>query len=276
MVLLGRRQARKQRQHFGPPVQRRMRQVAAQVIGSFADFPLAGQEDEDVAAGAAGPEFVHAVGNRLVQAVVAAFLERLPALFHRKHPARDHDDGRRPGTRREMLREAVGIDRGRGHDHFQVGPPRQDLAQVAQKEVDVQAAFVGLVDDDRVVGLEQRVGLGFCQQDAVGHQLDRGIAAQPVLKAHLEAHHVAQRRVKLLGDALGHRAGGNAPGLRMADQAPLARQQLPVRPLGPVEPPAPHGERDLGQLRGLSRAGFAADDDDLVLLKRGHDLVALA
>ena len=31
-----------------------------------------------------------------------------------------------------------------------------------------------LVDDERVIGLEQRVGLRFGQQDAVGHQLDAG------------------------------------------------------------------------------------------------------
>jgi hypothetical protein len=48
--------------------------------------------------------------------------------------------------------KAVGVDGGRGDDHLQVGPARQDLAQVAQQEVDVQAALVRLVDDERVVG----------------------------------------------------------------------------------------------------------------------------
>jgi hypothetical protein len=150
-------------------------QVLAQVVGGLADLALAGQEDQDVALVAA-PEFVHAVGNRLVQVVVAAFLKRPPALLHREHAPRHHDDRRRPLARRKVLRKAVRIDGGRGHDDLQVRPARQDLAQVAQQEVDVQAALVRLVDDDGVVGLEQRVGLRLGQQDAVGHQLDGGVA----------------------------------------------------------------------------------------------------
>jgi hypothetical protein len=71
-----------------------------------------------------------------------------------------------------VLGKTVGVDGGRGDDDLEVGPARQDLAQVAQQKVDVQAAFVRLVDDDGVVGLQQRVGLGFGQQNAVGHELD--------------------------------------------------------------------------------------------------------
>ena len=52
---------------------------------------------------------------------------------------------------------------------------------------------MSLVDDDGVVSLEQRVGLGLGQQNAVGHELDRSIPAEPVLKPHLVAHHLAQR-----------------------------------------------------------------------------------
>jgi hypothetical protein len=54
--------------------------------------------------------------------------------------------------RGEVLREAFRIDGGRGHHDLQVGPPRQQLAQVTEQEVDVEAALVRLVDDDRVVG----------------------------------------------------------------------------------------------------------------------------
>jgi hypothetical protein len=118
-----------------------------------------------------------------------------------------------------VLREAVGVDGGRGDDDLQVGPARQHLPQVAEQEVDVQAALVRLVDDQRVVGAQQRVALRLGQQDAVGHQLDRGAGLQPVLEAHLVADHLAQRRVQLVGDALGHAAGGDAPRLRVADQA---------------------------------------------------------
>ncbi len=168
-----------------------------------------------------------------------------------------------------MLGETVRVDGGRGDDDLQVRPSRQDLAQVAQQEVDVQAALVRLVDDQGVVGLEQRVGLRLGQQDAVGHQLDRGVLRQPVLEADLEAHHLAQRRLQLFGDALGHAAGGDAARLRVADElALLARGRIALAPA--------QRQRDLGQLGGLAGAGLTADDDDLVLPQGGHDLVALA
>ena len=124
--------------------------------------------------------------------------KRPPALLHREQPARHHDHRRRARRAGEVLRKTVGIDGGRGHDHLQVGPPRQDLPQVAEQEVDVQAALVRLVDDQRVVGPQQRVALRLGQQDAVGHQLDARARLQPVLEAHLVAHHLAQRRVQLL------------------------------------------------------------------------------
>ena len=139
------------------------------------------------------------------EVVVAALLERPAALLHREQPARHLDHRRRP-VRCEVLREAIGVDRGRGDDHLQVGPARQELPQVAEQEVDVQAALVRLVDDQRVVGAQQRVGLRLGQQDAVGHQLDVGAGLQPVLEAHLEADHLAERRLQLLRDALGHAA----------------------------------------------------------------------
>ncbi|MCY1201234.1 hypothetical protein D9M72_126880 [compost metagenome] len=246
-----------------------MADVAAQVVGRLADFAFAGQEDQDVAGVVRiAPEFVHRVGNGVVQVVLARLLERAVALLDREGPARHHDRRRRALGRSEVLREAVGIDGGRGDDHLQVGPARKNLAQVAQQEVDVQRALVGLVDDERVVGLEQRVGLRLGQQDAVGHQLHRGVAAQAVLKAHLEADHVAQRRLQLFGDALGDRAGGNASRLRVADEAALAG-------FG-IELAAPERQRDLRQLRGLARARFAADDHDLVRRNGGHDLLAPA
>ena len=162
----------------------------------------------------------------------------------------------------------MSVDRGRGDDDFEVGSARQQLAQVAEQEVDVQAAFVRLVDDDAVVGPQQRVGLGFGQQDAVGHELDRGVAAQAVLKAHLVANHLAQRRLEFFSDALGHARGRNAPRLCVADQG--------AAPAGVIELAAAHGQEDLGQLGGLAGAGFAADDDDLVGGNRGGDFVTLA
>ena len=161
-----------------------------------------------------------------------------------------------------MLRKPIGVDGGRGDDHFQIGPPRQNLSQVPEQKIDVQAALVRLVDDERVVSAQQRIGLRFGQQNAVGHQLHAGTGRQAVLKSHLETHHFAERCVQLLRNALGHAGRRDAPGLRVADQ------------LAGVGFAATELQGDLRQLRGLARAGFTADDDDLVLLQGLRDLVA--
>ncbi len=50
----------------------------------------------------------------------------------------------------------------------------------------------------------------------------------------------------------------------------------PISPCPPAPLPRPSGQRDLGQLGGLARAGLAADDDDLVGLDGPRDLVAPA
>jgi amino-acid N-acetyltransferase len=52
----------------------------------------------------------------------------------------------------------------------------------------------------------------------------------------------------------------------------VANQTAPLARFG-IQPPAPQHQRNLGQLRGLARAGFAADNDDLVLVHGGHDFV---
>ena len=74
-----------------------------------------------------------------------------------------------------------------------------------------------LVDDQGVVGFEQRIVLRFGQQDAVSHQLDAGCLAQAVLKAHLKTHYFAQRRFEFFGDPLGDRARCDAPRLGVAN-----------------------------------------------------------
>ena len=244
------------------PVRGLVSQVLAQVVGGLADLTLAGQEDEDVAADAARPQLIDRIDDGVVEAVLAAFLERPPALLDREQPARDHDDWRGPIFPREVVGEPLRIDGGRGDDDLQVGPAREDLPQVAQQEVDVEAALVRLVDDQRVVGAQQRVGLRFGQQDAVGHQLDAGARLQPVLEAHLVAHHLAQRRLQLLGDALGHAAGRDPTRLGVAHE------------LAAVDAAAAQLQHDLGQLGGLARAGLAADDHHLVLGDQARDFRA--
>ncbi len=85
-----------------------------------------------------------------------------------------------------------------------------------------------LVDDDGVVGAQVgSVCVSASKMPSV-ISLTEASLRQPVLEPHLEAHHLAQRRLQLLGDALGHAAGRNAPRLGVADQL-AALSRLGVR-----------------------------------------------
>ena len=90
--------------------------------------------------------------------------------------------------------------------------------QHAKQEVDVQAAFVRFVDDERVVGRQVRVVAQFRQQDAVRHQLDERVLGGAVRKAHLKADRCAERLLQFLGNTRGHGTRRNSPRLRVPDQ----------------------------------------------------------
>ncbi len=205
-ILLSLRQTRKQWQHLGVAQGRLMAEMFAQCLGCLADLAFTGQKNQDVtvlAHATGAPQLIDRVADRVVQVVVAAFLERSIALLDREHAARHHDHRCRSVTRGEMVGKTLGVDCGRGDNDLQVRSARQNLAQVTEQKVNVQAALVRLVDDQRVVSLEQWIGLGFRQQDSVGHQLDRGFPAQSILEPHLEPDHFAQRRLQFLRNPFG-------------------------------------------------------------------------
>ena len=69
----------------------------------------------------------------------------------------------------KVLRKTRHIDGGRRHDHFEIRASRQQLLQIAEQKINVKAALMGLVDDQRVVGAEIPVMGQLGQQNAVGH-----------------------------------------------------------------------------------------------------------
>ena len=276
-VLVAPGQPRVQRHHFGMAVLATLQRPVR-----IADLALAGQEHQRVA----GPAFAHdlvAGGHDAVQhrdpalrvgpvprapararggggtrrfAGAGQVLQRAPAHLHRIAAAL-HADHRRVV---EMPGEPLGIYRGRGHDQLQVAALAQQLLEVAEQEIDVEAALVGLVDDDRVVAREPAIGRDLGQQDAVGHELDRGLLGDVVVETHLVADQPAHRHLKFLGHAPGDRARGDASRLRAANHAGGA---------------APGLQAQLGQLRGLARAGFAGHHNHLVVADQRHDPVGL-
>ncbi|MNT64026.1 hypothetical protein D3C72_2018920 [compost metagenome] len=84
-----------------------------------------------------------------------------------------------------MARKTLRIDSRRSDDDFEIRALWQQFTQVTQDEIDVQAAFVRFIDNQRVVLHQQPVLLDFRQQDPVGHQLDQGVFADLIVKAHL-------------------------------------------------------------------------------------------
>ncbi|KAG0772223.1 hypothetical protein G6F22_015902 [Rhizopus arrhizus] len=210
LVLVG--QPRVQRQHFGISVL-----AALQRLVRVADLTFARQEDQHVAARIQAGDLVDGRHDGIVDSafalVFALAFQRAVTHFHREGAALDADHRRIV----EMLGEAFGVDGGRGDDQLQVRALAQQLLQVAQQEVDIEAAFVRFVNDDRVVVRQPAVTGDLRQQDAVGHQLDGRVGAGAVVEPHLVAHHFAHRRIELLGDALGHRGRGQAARLGMAD-----------------------------------------------------------
>ncbi len=116
---------------------------------------------------------------------------------------------------------------------------------------------MGLVEDDGVVGAQERIALDLRQQDAVGHELHVRRRRGLVREADLVADLAPELDLELLGHARSDAGRGDAPRLGHAD----ARLE-----------PAPHREADLGQLRRLPRAGLTGDDDDLMGVDRGGDV----
>jgi hypothetical protein len=133
--------------------------------------------------------------------------------------------------------EPFGVDRRGGDHHLEVGPLREQLLEVAEDEVDVEAALMRLVDDQGVVRRQQPIVLQLGEQDAVGHQLDQGVRPGPVGEPHLVPDDAAERGVQLLGDALGNRAGRDPARLGVPDHARDAPAEL---------------QADLRQLGGLA------------------------
>ena len=252
----------------------------AQRLGSLADLALAGQEHQHVTRPTA-LRLIDRIDDRIEQVAPLA-LARWRALARTRrrlrpflrifvlHRAVMHGDriqaARHLDHRRRLAcgvgkvaGKAVGIERRRGHDHLEIGPFGQQRAQIAEQEVDVQAALVRLVDDQGVIGGEQRVGLSLSQQNAVGHQLDMAGCGELVGEADLVAHRLPERTVELLRDARSRGPRRQPPRLGVTDQTRCT---------------APQRHADLGQLSGLARTRFATDDDDLMRSQRFGNLVA--
>ena len=190
----------------------------------LADIALSGQENQHVAATAktTGIDVLHQGRDLAADAVLGVRIRRVDIVsLDGKSAARHLDNG---GVV-EVAGKAVDVNGCGGNYHLEVRPLRQQALEVTQQEIDVQAAFVSLVDDDGVVGFKQPVALDFREQNTIGHELDRAGGGYLVSKAHLVADQAAKHGIEFLCDALRNRTGGQPAGLGMAYQFVAAAPQ---------------------------------------------------
>ena len=156
-----------------------------------------------------------------------------------------------------MLGETFRVDRRRGDDQLQVAAPLQDALHHPEEEIDIERALVRLVDDDRIVLLEEGIGLRFGQKNAVGHDLHQRRVDGMVGEADLEPDGRSRFGLQLLAEAAGDGSRGDSARLRVADLS--------------VDPPADL-QADLRELRRFAASGLAADDHRLVPAKKLRDV----
>ena len=160
-----------------------------------------------------------------------------------------------------MRGKTCGINGGRGDQQLEVitARPLEQTFEITEQKVDIEAAFVRFIDDDRVVLPQQRIGLGFGKQDAVGHQLDLRAARNLLVEADLVADILAKWRAEFFSDSPRDTGGRQAARLGVTDQAAHA---------------ASSRDAQLGKLGGFARAGLTADDDHRMRRDRRGDFVA--
>ena len=145
------------------------------------------------------PTIAHRRGAQLGQEEGGQFRHRHATgqrFAHRTHQRR------RGGAQQEEAAVAatIGIDR--------PAQPREDGREGLR-----------LVEDQRVIGVEETITLCFGQQHAVGHELDQGPRRRLVGEADLVTDKVAHRGPQLFRHAGGDAAGGDAARLGVADRA---------------------------------------------------------
>ena len=254
-MLLRCRQSRIQREHFdGATLE------FAQCVGGVVDLAFAAEEDEDVA-GPLGDEFVHRIAHGLdliavfVDCDAEGVINRAVAHLDRIRAPRHLDHG---GVAK-VFGEARGVDRCRRHDQLQIRAPWQQLPQVAEQEIDVEASLVGFVDDQRVVARQHPIVLNLGEQDAVGHHLDQCGVTDAVREADGVANRSAEFGAEFSGNPLGDRTCRESPRLSVPDQAEDASAEF---------------EAQLGQLGALARPGLAGHDHNLIVSNSREQIVA--
>ena len=174
-------------------------EMPGHAMGDFTNVALGWQEDQDITRAVAGGRLD--AGNHVSSQVVALivfFANLIPGQIlnlNRIPSTLDRDDGNGIRLVTEMLGESLRVDRGRSNDELEVRSFLLKLFEITKQKVDVQRSLVGFINDDRIVGIEETVRLGFRQQDAIGHELDQCLVTGAVTETDLETDPLPERCV---------------------------------------------------------------------------------
>ena len=231
-------------------------------FGGFTNFALSGQKHQNVAA-PGDLQFVASIGHSVHQRLVVCLIgivHRTPANLYGVCSSRNREYRCGLAIDFKVLGKTLRINRRRCDDDFEVFALGKYPLEVAQKKINVDGSLVRFVNDDRVVALQQGIGLRFGQQNAVGHQFDGRSRHRLVGKANLIAHDFTDFAFKFRCDAFSNGTCSNATRLRVSDQA-----------FGPAS-----GQKtDFGQLSCLTRTGLAANNDDRIFLNGFNQLFSV-
>mmetsp|Transcript_4758 Transcript_4758/g.14101 ORF Transcript_4758/g.14101 Transcript_4758/m.14101 type:complete len:272 (-) Transcript_4758:15-830(-) len=167
---------------------------------------------------------------------------------------------------RGIVEVTLELDRveGGGHDNkLEVFALHEDFFQETHEHICGQSPFMGFIQYNALVALEQRVGHSLSQEHAICHELEDGRLVCHVVEADRVPDLLPELHVHLLSDPAGNGHGGDTTRLRARHHSLLAIFEACVACL----------DEKLGNLGGLAGPSLTLHHDGLGLLDAGKQLV---
>ena len=168
-----------------------IRYFLPQDIAAVADISLRGEENQHVPwrfSGVELPDGTDTTVNIIFKFTVLIRIRWRVAHFNGVGFTRDRDNR---GIV-EMFGEGLRIYGSRGDNNFQVRALGENILQMAEQEIDIQASLMSFIDNQNVVIGQKSVLPRFGQQHPVRHKFDSGALAGAVLKTDLVSHCMAK------------------------------------------------------------------------------------
>ena len=208
-------------------------------------FAFSGKEDKHIPAVVQSIQPIHGTCHMSRKFLIVILwrqiveVHRISAAFYLNYRCASKEFGKPAGIQRR------GTD-----DQPQVSPPVQQKPQIAEQKVNVEAAFMRLIQNQGMILAQIRIMLRFRQKNPIRHELQARIRPGFFLKAHLVTHQTSQVAVQFLRHSAGNGSSSQPSGLG----APYSAPHLPGKL---------HGHfRELGSLTGSRLPHY---DNDLVL-----------